>query len=153
DDLISGAAGAAGEGFGMGTGALVRGGVRGLLRGGSTGRDGMTRVIDEFNLVGATPTLGQATGRRGHQALESFFSKMPGGSGVFAKRAQDTIDKVQTEIAGRVENLAPGRVLEPEIAGREITRGIDKFVGDFKGKSEALYNQIDSLIPPTAPVP
>src|SRR5690606_15161823 len=26
-------------------------------------------------------------------------------------------------------------------------------VGDFKGKSEALYNQIDSLIPPTAPVP
>src|SRR5690606_10808625 len=53
-------------------------GLRALLRGGEHGRQTVARNIDTFQAAGTSPSVGQATGNRRTQALETLLSNVPG---------------------------------------------------------------------------
>lgn len=145
----------AGEAGGMSVGALLASAGRALLRGGPQGAAKTAQTVRDFQSIGASPTVGQATEKRAIDAAEGILSRQPGGSAVFARRAQDTIDKLDAALTRQAQKLG-GTRLEPEVAGRAIVQGVEGqggFIPRFKSQSGQLYGEIDKFIKPDAAVP
>lgn len=145
--MIAGAAG----GFVPAIPAAAKMAVRGGVRGGEAGRQNVEDTIQTFEDAGAgTPTVGQATQGRTPRALESTLAKTPGGAGVIVNKAEQEA----AGMGGKVEEIAtaisPRSGAAP--AGRQIKSGIENFVDEFKGKSGALYDELDKHIPAQARV-
>lgn len=143
DSVRLGASTAAGDlGF-RGVGRLFNIALKRALRGGTQkAADAAERVAD-FAKVGGQATAGQATRTRGLQAVEGVLSRMPGGAGRFAKKAQETIRGIDEFVSSKATRLA-GRT-EPEIAGRAIEKGIvgkGGFIERFQTKAGALFDSI-----------
>lgn len=128
-----------------GVSELLRRGVRG----GEAGRQRVGDNIATFEQSSAgVPTMGQATQNRRMQAAESLLSRVPGGAGVMAQRAERQAEN----LGGGVERLASRLVPKSsaEQAGRTISRGISDaggFFDRFKSKSAQLYDEVDRYIP------
>src|SRR3990167_6410068 len=120
--------------------------TRRVIRGpGGAGR--VAENIDTFKQAGTAPTVGQATQRRGPQAVESFLSRSPGSAGVINEKATaqaDDIAQTIEEIAGR----SGGRVS----VGKSIKEGVGTFAEGFKAKAAELYDAIDNVVQPSRPI-
>lgn len=142
--------GAAGQAVGMGVGIGVREGVKRLVRGGEQGRAGVAERVRQFGTAGAAPTLAQATNRRALDTLESFVSRVPGGSGPFRKAAIET----QAKIGKYVESKATAaRAPEPAVAGRVIEEGSESFLARNRARWLEMDTKIKAKVPAGLKVP
>lgn len=125
--------------------------VRGLLRGGNT--DNILENLAAFQAAGTTPSVGQATQNPIARGLESLLAKVPGGSGVMAKKASQQAEDIGSQMGRYADQLAPGS--DPTEAGLAIQRGITGeggFVDRFKDQSRVLYDAVDKHMPGQTPV-
>jgi hypothetical protein len=129
---------------GAATGATVRGVVR--------GRDGahMQRTIEDFAALGATPSVGQASGNRLVQGAENLLAGGPTSAGVMNRFAERQADSIGQGLQRRADSLS--RNASAERAGRAIERGVDTFAGNTNATKRALYWQADQFIPEQTPV-
>lgn len=129
---------------GAATGATVRGIVR--------GRDGaqMQRTIEDFAALGATPSVGQASGNRLLQGAENLLAGGPTSAGVMNRFAERQADSIGQGLQRRADSLS--RNASAERAGRAIERGVDTFAGNTNATKRALYWQADQFIPEQTPV-
>jgi hypothetical protein len=120
--------------------------VKRLVSGGASPKQ-IQQVIADFERLGTTPTVGQATGRRA-QSVEQMLSNYPGGAGRIAQFGEQQ----QAAIGGKVEQIAEGLSrATPTTAGKAIERGAESFrestIGFGKGsKASKLYEEADKFI-------
>jgi hypothetical protein len=120
--------------------------VKRLVSGGASPQQ-IERVVADFERLGTTPTVGQATGRRA-QSVEQMLSNYPGGAGRIAQFGEQQ----QAAIGGKVEQIAEGLSrATPTTAGKAIERGAESFrestIGFGKGsKASKLYDEAEKLI-------
>jgi hypothetical protein len=96
--------------------------VKRLVSGGASPQQ-IQQVIADFERLGTTPTVGQATGRRA-QSVEQMLSNYPGGAGRIAQFGEQQ----QAAIGGKVEQIAGGLSrATPTTAGKSIERGAEAF--------------------------
>ena len=119
--------------------------LRRFMRGGEQGRLQMVDNAKAFRDAGMEPTVGQAAAGRNPRAVESVLSKMPGGSGVMARKAETEAANLGNTIGNVADDVATGA--NSTRAGTTIERGIKDFVERFKGKQEELYSALDRFIP------
>lgn len=127
-----------------GTGATVRG----LTRGGDGAK--MQQTIDDFAKLGATPSVGQASGNRMVQGAENLLAGGPTSAGVMGRFAEKQADQIGQGLQRQGERLM--RNASGERAGRAIERGMDTFKGNTGATKRALYWQVDQLMPGQKPV-
>lgn len=122
--------------------------LRGLVR----GRDGaqMQRTIEDFAALGATPSVGQASGNRLLQGAENLLAGGPTSAGVMNRFAERQADSIGQGLQRRADSLS--RNASAERAGRAIERGVDTFAGNTNATKRALYWQADQFIPEQTPV-
>lgn len=141
-----------GLGAGLAPAALSTAGAattRGLVRG-SNGAQ-MQRTIDDFAALGATPSVGQASGNRAVQGVENLLAGAPTSTGVMSRFAERQADDIGEGLRGMGDKLS--RNASAERAGREIERGVDTFDKNVAATRQALYWQADRFIPPTTATP
>jgi hypothetical protein len=120
--------------------------VRRMVSGGASPQQ-IQQVIADFERLGTTPTVGQATGRRA-QSVEQMLSNYPGGAGRIAQFGEQQ----QAAIGGKVEQIAEGLSrATPTTAGKAIERGAESFrestIGFGKGSTASkLYDEAEKLI-------
>lgn len=140
-------AGLAGALTPAGLAALGAAGLRGLVRGRSGA--GMQQAIDDFAAVGATPSVGQASGNALIQGGENLLAKFPTSAGVVNRFAEGQADDIGAGLQATAERLSPRA--SAERAGRAIDRGITG-EGGFKEQTKAvqtrLYDALDNQIDP-----
>lgn len=127
--------------------------VRGLARGGESGRQQVQQNIDEFAGAGTTPTVGQATERRSMQGTESLLTRTPGGAGPVVSKAESQADELAANLEAKASQLVADSSAEQ--AGRKIQQGISGpggFIERFRTTQKELYADVDALIPPQAAV-
>lgn len=134
------------------TPAAVRAGapmlVRGLMRGGETGRTNMVDRLNDFRLAHTTPSVAQATQGRIAQAAESLLGFLPGSAGVIARKATTQGEEIGAGVRGMADEVAPGA--DAESAGRAIRQGIvgpGGFQERTRGVTDRLYANLDAQIP------
>jgi hypothetical protein len=144
--LLAGLAGGVGPGLAAaGTGATVRGFVR--------GRDGaaMQNTINDFAALGATPSVGQASGNRMIQGAENLLSGAPTSTGVMNRFAERQAEDIGGGLQRLADNFSPNA--SAERAGRAIERGAQTLKGNTNAVKRALYWQADRQIPDATPAP
>jgi hypothetical protein len=124
-------------------------GLRGAVRGASGGN--MTRAIDDFASVGATPSVGQASGNRFIQGAENLLGGAPTSAGVVNRFAERQAQNIGEGLQGKADDFM--RNASGERAGRAVEKGIDTFSRNANVTKRALYWQADRLIPANASVP
>lgn len=120
--------------------------VKKMVAGGASPQQ-IRQVIADFQRLGTTPSVGQATGRRA-QSVEQMLSNYPGGAGRIAQFGEQQ----QQAIGGKVEQIAGGLSrATPTTAGRSIERGAESFrestIGFGKNsKAAKLYDDAEKFI-------
>lgn len=132
---------------GLAPGAALAGGsaaVRGGFRGGEAGRQRVADNIEAFKTAGTVPTVGQATEGRMARASEALLSRVPGGAGPVVTKAEAQADDIGAGLDRIASGLSGKRTAVA--AGQSVERGIKGdggFVEQFKGRQQALYDQLD----------
>lgn len=146
NQLLAGLAGGLGPGLARAAGGAT---TRGLVRG-SSGEQ-MRNTLADFQALGATPSVGQASGNRLVQGVENVLAGGPTSAGVMARFAERQAD----DIGEGLQNMAGGISRNPsaERAGRSIERGVDTFNNNVGATRRALYWQADQYIPDNTPTP
>lgn len=144
--LLAGLAGGIGPGA---LSALGGAATRGLVRGRSGA--GMQQAIDDFGALGATPSVGQASGNSIVQGAENLLAGAPTSAGVMGRFAERQADKIGAGLQGKAEDFY--RNASGERAGKAVERGIDTFAGNVRAMRKALYWRADKLIPDTTVSP
>lgn len=146
NQLLAGLAGS------LSPGAASAGGAA-ALRGAIRGRSGeqMQRTIADFNAMGASPSVGQASGNRLVQGAENLLAGGPTSAGVMNRFAERQAE----DIGGGLQRLAGTLSRNPsaERAGRAIERGAETLKQNTGATKRALYWQADRFIPESTPVP
>lgn len=144
NQLLAGLAGGLGPGLiGAGGAATLRGAVRGR-----SGEQMRNRLAD-FEALGATPSVGQASGNRALQGAENLLAQAPTSAGVMARTAERQSADISTGLRGMADDLS--RNASGERAGRAIKRGIydeGGFNQQFKQTQDQLYGKVDEFVPP-----
>lgn len=130
--------------------AGTQAGLRGLMRGGESGRQQLEQAIDDFAVLGATPSVGQGTGRWSMQGAESLLSGGPTSGGVMRRFAEGQNEQIGSGLADVSNQLA--RNISGERAGRAIERGVQTFSKNTGAMRKALYWQADQHIPSDTPI-
>lgn len=123
--------------------------LRGLVRGRSG--EGMQNTINDFAALGATPSVGQASGNRMIQGAENLLSGAPTSAGVMNRFAERQADDIGGGLQKLADDFSPNA--SAERAGRAIERGAQTLKGNTTAVKRALYWQADRLIPDTTPAP
>lgn len=145
---IAGLVGGLTPSFGV---AAIQGGVRTAVRGGEEGRRQMQRGLDDFRMMGAAPSVGQATGSRRTQGIESLLAGAPTSGGVMTRAAERQADQIGAGLRARADSFFPNA--SAERAGRAVEQGINTFSSNVKATRKALYWQVDQLIPSRSSLP
>jgi hypothetical protein len=120
--------------------------IRGLIRGGEQGRQRVSDTLDSFEkAANTTPTVGQATGTRAMQAVETGLSNTIGSSGVMIRRGEAQALALDDSVRKLSEALAPNA--SGVEAGGAITSGVLAFRDNMKTTQQRLYSQLDNHIP------
>jgi hypothetical protein len=128
--------------------------VRGAIRGGEPGRAQVEQSVNDFRRAGATPSVGQATGNKRTQGLESLLAGAPTSSGVMGRFAENQADKIGAGLQQRSEDFFPNA--SAERAGKAVERGVTGpggFMDDIKATRAKLYADADAAIPPQTVLP
>ena len=136
---------------GLAPGAVTAGGaatVRGLARG--TSGANTQDVIDDFAELGATPSVGQATGNRFLQGAENVLGGGPTSAGVIGRFVEKQADDIGTGLKAKADGLS--RNATATSAGRAIREGVDDFTGEVRKTRTRLYDQVDQHVKPDTPV-
>lgn len=114
-------------------------------------------ALADFAAAGTTPSVGQATGNRAVQAMETLVGNVPGGAGRMERFGQQQTQQVAERLDDMAARLSPrGTTVTPEQAGQTILRGIEGpggFLDRFRGQSSQLYAELDAAIPRNTQVP
>lgn len=124
--------------------------IKYLLRGSDKNLPAMREGIAKFQAAGAEPSVGQATGGRVPQALESLMAKTPGGAGQMAAKATQQQAAIGEKVRQTADSLAGDAT--PFVAGRTIEKGLTGFTTRFKDQQKELYGKVDQFIQPNNPV-
>lgn len=146
--IAAGLAGGLSPSFGV---AGTQAAIRGAVRGGDAGRQAMRQTINDFNAVGATPSVGQAAGNRRMQGVESLLAGGPTSSGVMNRFAERQAEDIGAGLRQMGDDFMPNA--SAERAGRAVERGADLFAGNTGATKRALYWQADRFIPEATMVP
>lgn len=145
NQLLAGLAGSLGPGaLAAGTGAALRGAVRG-----GSGEQ-MRNTLADFERLGATPSVGQASGNRMVQGVENLLAGGPTSAGVMNRFATRQGEDIGEGLGRLADNLTPRA--SAERAGRAIERGAETFAKNVNAQKRALYWQADRFIPESTPV-
>lgn len=145
NQLLAGLAGSLGPGaLAAGTGAALRG----VVRGGSG--EQMRNTLADFERLGATPSVGQASGNRMVQGIENLLAGGPTSAGVMNRFATRQGEDIGEGLGRLADNLTPRA--SAERAGRAIERGAETFAKNVNAQKRALYWQADRFIPESTPV-
>ena len=126
--------------------------VRGSLRGGEANRRALGDAIEDFTaLGGASPTIGQGTGSRMRQGMETLLGAGPTSSGVMARAGQDQGDRIGQGLQDMARSMSRNPTAEG--AGRSIKEGVGKFAQSTRAQRRALYLQLDQHVPGDTAVP
>lgn len=123
-------------------------GLRGLVRGSSG--ENMQRTIDDFASVGATPSVGQASGNRFIQGTENLLGGAPTSAGVVNRFAENQAQNIGEGLQRKADDFLPNA--SGEKAGRAVERGVENFGRNTNATKRALYWQADRFIPEDSPV-
>lgn len=131
--------------------------VRGVARGGEEGRVRVANAVDDFAAAGTAPTVGQATQGRVARGAEALFSRVPGGAGPMARRAESQADEISAAVENIASKLATVSKTGAERAGMAIERGVtgdqsNSFLSRFRDTARRLYADLDQHLPPQSPV-
>ena len=130
------------------------GATRRALRG--QDNQGLRHTIAAFDAAGTTPSVGQATGSRTAQALESYLGNAPGGAGRIERLGRQQQEQVRDRLDDMSNAIAPnGADLTPQQVGTSVQQGIigpGGFIQSFRNTSKQLYNALDHFMPPTTRV-
>lgn len=144
--LVAGLAGGLAPGAaGAATGATLRGLTRG--RSGAN----MEQAIQDFASLGATPSVGQASGNRLIQGAENLLAGGPTSAGVMGSFAERQARNIGEGLQGAANNLS--RNASAERAGRAIERGVELFGKNANATKRALYWEADRHIPGATQIP
>ncbi|WP_312321259.1 hypothetical protein [Stenotrophomonas sp.] len=144
--LLAGLAG------GLGPSLLTAGGgatMRGLVRGRS-GEQMRNRLAD-FEALGATPSVGQASGNQLVQGAENLLAGGPTSAGVMGRFVEQQADDIGGGLARIANDVTPNA--SAERAGRAVERGVETFNKNVGATRRALYWQADQHIPDTTQTP
>jgi hypothetical protein len=143
DTLASGVIFGGGQLLGSGLPGFAKAGLRGGAR-----REAMQETIDEFKKAGVTPTVGQATGSHAYQVAETVLSNLPGGSGVIAKKAEETLKGFETTVRQTARDLSPtGMIESAEDVGLRITTGFDTWSDQFYAQGRQMERNWRNMLP------
>lgn len=124
--------------------------LRGAFRGGEANRQALGDAIRDFDVLGATPSVGQGTGSWARQGIESVLSGTPTSGGVMRRFAEAQNEQIGSGLADVSNQLA--RNISGERAGRAIERGVQTFSKNTNAMRKALYWQADQHIPSDTPI-
>jgi hypothetical protein len=123
--------------------------TRGVLRGSDA--TPLRENIAAFQAAGAMPTVAQATGRQGVQAVEQTLGRLPGGAGVIGRAREMQAEQLGRGVEQVASRLSPR--VGSEQAGRSIERGVQAFMSERSRKATELYNRAGQLLPPNTRLP
>lgn len=131
--------------------AAIAGTTRYAMRGSDPKRlEQLQRAVSDANETGISQSVGQATGNRFAQSLETFLGNVPGGAGVIAKNAKQKTDELDRYLNQLAADVSPQGARTAAQAGRVIERGVEG-EGGFneltKQKQGELYDALDRFIP------
>lgn len=107
----------------------------------------MGSVIDDFRAVGASPTVGQATGRSSLQSAENLLGQVPGG-GPISRAAQSVKRNMQKRLIALAESASPKAGLDfSGVALKSGITGQGGFIDRFNAKSSILWGKVDDFLP------
>lgn len=144
--LLAGLAGGLSPGVASATTAAT---TRGLVRG--TDGTAMQGTIKDFGALGATPSVGQASGNRLLQGVENLLGGAPTSAGVMNRFAERQADDIGSGLQKLADDFVPNA--SAERAGRAIERGAQELKRDTSAVKRALYWAADRLIPDNTPAP
>ena len=121
-----------------------------LFRAGNPAR---AERLAAFEQAGAKPTVGQITGNKAVQGVETALGKTPGSRGYLTKHIEEAQKNLNDSVEGIASRLSGGRETSPYVAGGEIKTGIADYITKFKQRSTELYGQLNNVIPKETPVP
>ncbi|MBH1672025.1 hypothetical protein I5U90_03075 [Stenotrophomonas maltophilia] len=122
--------------------------LRGTLRGGEANRQNLVQAIDDFAVLGASPSVGQGTGAWSRQGAETLLGSGPTSAGVMARFADQQANAIGAGLQRQADDLF--RNPSAERAGRAIEQGIrgeDGFIQNTRERGNQLYNRLDELLP------
>lgn len=125
--------------------AIARAGVTSAARGFAS-PETMLENIQAMRGAGTEATLGQATGAKPIQYIESALGITPGASGYMAKKGAEQQAQIGSKIEQISQELAPGAT---ELsAGSKIRQGIkDVFLPQARKYQNTLYAEVEKYIP------
>lgn len=122
--------------------------LRGVVRGGEGNRQNLVQAIDDFAVLGATPSVGQGTGAWSRQGAETLLGSGPTSAGVMARFADQQANAIGAGLQRQADDLF--RNPSAERAGRAIEQGIrgdDGFIRTSRERANQLYSRLDELLP------
>lgn len=122
--------------------------LRGVVRGGEANRQNLVQAIDDFGVLGATPSVGQGTGAWSRQGVETLLGSGPTSAGVMARFADQQANAIGAGLQRQADDLF--RNPSAERAGRAIEQGIrgdDGFIRTSRERANQLYSRLDELLP------
>jgi hypothetical protein len=124
---------------------LARAGVTSAARGFAS-PEAVLENIQAMRGAGTEATLGQATGAKPIQYLESALGITPGASGYMARKGAEQQAQIGSKIEQIAQELAPGAT---ELsAGSKIRQGIkDVFLPQARKYQNTLYAEVEKYIP------
>jgi hypothetical protein len=129
---------------------IARSGVTAVGRG-FTSPETVLENIQAMKGAGTEATLGQATGARPIQYLESALGITPGASGYMARKGAEQQAQIGSKIEQISQELAPGAT--GLSAGSKIRRGLkDVFLPEARNIQNQLYADVDKYIPKNSTV-
>jgi hypothetical protein len=129
-------------------GVLAPSAVRSVLPGNP---EKVSSMVQLFDRVGASPTLGQATGNKTLQGVEGFLGKVPFAGGVMANKAESQIEGMRNYILDAADKFSPSAT--PTSTGRRIFEGVtENFVPGKRAVQTSLYNRLNSEMDTALPV-
>ncbi|WP_313250158.1 hypothetical protein [Stenotrophomonas acidaminiphila] len=124
--------------------------LRGAFRGGEQNRQNLANVIDDFEQLGSTPSIGQGTGSWMRQGVETLLAGGPTSGGVMARFASRQGDEISSGLEGFARRMSADPTAEG--AGKAIERGVDAYTDRVRGLRAQLYDRVDQHVPSDAPV-
>lgn len=124
--------------------------LRGAVRGGESSRMRLQNSLEDFAVLGSTPTIGQGTGTWSRQGMETMLGAGPTSAGVIARAAERQADEIGSGLKGMAERLSPNASADE--AGKAIGKGVETFAKNVKATRKAFYWQVDRHVPDATPV-
>lgn len=119
-------------------GAALRGAVRG------TSGQQMRNTLADFNALGASPSVGQASGNRLIQGAENLLAGGPTSAGVMGRFVERQADEIGSGLRRTADSMSPDA--SSVNAGEAILSGADEWMKRTRAASNRAYSAADDAI-------